>query len=270
VLHRWFPTVTYAHADELTHRPGITSRALTASDEVIAVSRYTAELCVQRGADPDCLHVVNPGFDLDVTASMSQRTPTPTLVTVARLTDRYKGFDVVTRALPSILKRVPSARWIVVGDGPLRSELERDIAKAGLRDAVEFRGRLSDAQRDAVLATAGVFVMPSRLPERGGGGEGFGIVYLEAAAAGVPVVAGNVAGALDAVDDGVTGLLVDPTDAAAVAKAVVAILTNPARAAAMGEAGRMWAQSFSWSRMAGDVDRILKLAIARRAASNPA
>jgi phosphatidylinositol alpha-1,6-mannosyltransferase len=83
--------------------------------------------------------------------------------------------------------------------------------------------------------------MPSRLDEHGGG-EGFGIVYLEAGARGLPVVAGNVGGATDAVVHGETGLLIDPTDPDAVAGAIVALLTDKDRARSMGEAGRRWAE----------------------------
>ena len=99
--------------------------------------------------------------------------------------------------------------------------------------------------------------MPSRLPAGGKGGEGFGIAFLEASAHGLPVVAGNVGGALDAVRDGVTGVLVDPTDAAAVAGAVVDLLEDPDRAQALGAAGAQWARDFAWDRVTAQVEDVV-------------
>jgi phosphatidylinositol alpha-1,6-mannosyltransferase len=100
--------------------------------------------------------------------------------------------------------------------------------------------------------------MPSRLPARGLAGEGFGIVYLEANARGLPVVAGGVAGALDAVVDGETGLLVDAGDHFAVAEAVSSLLLDPDRARAIGEAGVQHARRFTWPEIAGRVEELCK------------
>ena len=125
----------------------------------------------------------------------SRRAARPTVVTVARLRDCYKGHDVLMRAMPLIRARVPDAQWIVIGDGPLRPELEREAAAPWPRRLRRFTGEVADAERDEWLDRAHVFAMPSRLRAGGGGGEGFGIVYLEAGAHGLPVVAGNVGGA---------------------------------------------------------------------------
>ena len=99
--------------------------------------------------------------------------------------------------------------------------------------------------------------MPSRLPPEGLGGEGFGIAYLEAAAWGLPAVAGNVGGAADAVEDGVSGLLVDPTEPEAVAAALIELLSDESRAAALGEAGQERAQGYAWPRIAARVSDVL-------------
>ncbi len=107
-------------------------------------------------------------------------------------------------------------------------------------------GAVSEGERDAALDRAHVFAMPSRLPPGGVGGEGFGIVYLEAAAHGLPCVAGNVGGATDAVVDGETGLLVDPEDHRAVAGALVDLLLDPPRAGALGDAAATRARLFAW------------------------
>jgi phosphatidylinositol alpha-1,6-mannosyltransferase len=116
---------------------------------------------------------------------------------------------------------------------------------------------VSDAERDAWLERAWVFAMPSRVPAGGPGGEGFGIVYLEAAARGLPVVAGDRGGAVDAVDGGRTGLLVDATDHLAVADALTTLLLDRERAEEMGRAGRERAREFAWPLVSARVERLL-------------
>lgn len=250
------PFVQYLHADEVPAHAWLSRFALRRADAAIAVSRHTERLALEHAADASRLHRIPPGVDLP-TVSAAPRDAIPTILTVARLEDRYKGHDTVLRALPLVIERVPEARWVVVGDGSLREELERSAAALGLGDRVTFTGVISDSDRDAWLRRAHVFVMPSRLPP-GEGGEGFGIVYLEASAHGVPVVAGNVAGALDAVVDGATGLLVDPSDPVAVAGALADLLTDPVRAEAMGRAGAARARDFAWPRIAAQVEDVVR------------
>lgn len=255
------PVVQYAHANEFEGRPRTTAAAVRAAEATVAVSRYTARLAVEAGARPERVHVVHPG----VAAPGFPRRPRerrPTLLSVARLTEANKGHDVVLDALPRVRERVPDVRWVVVGDGPLRPELERRAADRGLAGAIEFAGGVSDAERDAWFERAHVFVLPSRPRASGGGGEGFGIVYLEAAAHGLPVVAADVGGALDAVEDGETGLLVDPEDADAVAESLIGLLEDPARARALGRAGAERARTFTWDAAAARVQELLLEAVA--------
>ncbi len=183
--------------------------------------------------------------------------PRPTVLTIARLHDRYKGHDVLIDALATVRLQVPDVQWVVIGDGPLRNELQALARARGVADAVRWLGAVDDAQRDHWLRRADVFAMPSRLPDHGIAGEGFGIVYMEAAAHGTPVVAGNVAGALDAVADGHTGLLVDPTDPAAVADAIVRLLRHPQLARRLGAAGAERARSFAWPAICQRVEAVL-------------
>jgi phosphatidylinositol alpha-1,6-mannosyltransferase len=215
-------------------------------------------LAQARGADPARLYLVHPGVDLPPPARVPRSTR-PTVLTIARMRDRYKGHDVMLRALPAIIARLPDALWVVVGDGPLRGWYEREAARLGLGAHVRFVKSVSDEERDAWLGQAHVLAMPSRLPARGGG-EGFGIAYLEAGAHGLPVVAGNTAGAVDAVVDGETGLLVDPTNPAAVAGAVCRLLLDADFAKRLGEAGAARARQFAWPRAARQVEELLLLA----------
>jgi phosphatidyl-myo-inositol dimannoside synthase len=177
--------------------------------------------------------------------------------------DAHKGHDVMLQAMTLVRRRVPEARWVVVGDGPLRPRYEQLARQLGIGGAVDFVGPAADAERDAWLRRADVFAMPTRLPDGARGGEGFGIAYLEAAAHGLPVVAANAGGARDAVAPGATGLLVDPTDHREVADALVSLLAEPARARAMGERAIAWAAGFAWQRTADQVADVL-LAVAQR------
>ncbi len=139
----------------------------------------------------------------------------------------------------------------------MRPWLESLAESTGMENAVTFHGALSDDERDAALARTSVLAMPSRLPPNGFGGEGFGIVYLEAGARGIPVIAANVGGATDAVVHGETGLLVDPTDHLAVADAIVRILTDPVLAHRLRAGARPWAERFAWPAIARRVEDVL-------------
>lgn len=253
------PFVQYLHASEVDYRPRLAGFAVRRAAATIAVSAHTAGLARKAGAVPERVHTIPPGVDL-VESTDEPRSTRPTVITVARLTDRYKGHDVMLDALPLVAQHVPGVQWVVVGEGSLREELEARAATTGIAGRVSFLGRLSDAERDRRLARAHVFAMPSRRPPEGGG-EGFGIAYLEAGAFGLPVVAGRSAGAVDAVVDGETGLLVDPEDHRAVAAALTDLLTDAARARALGERGRVRAQEFAWPVIARRVERVL-LAVA--------
>jgi phosphatidyl-myo-inositol dimannoside synthase len=253
------PVVTYVHAKEVAARPRLARFALGNSDRIVAVSRYTSALAERAGADMRRVSVIPPGVDWRE-LPQTERLATPSIVTVARLENEYKGHDVMVRALSRVRAKVPSAQWVIVGDGSRRRQIEQMAAAHAVADAVKLTGTVSDETRDGWLDRAHVFAMPSRLPANGGG-EGFGIVYLEAGVHGLPVVAGRVGGALDAVVDGATGLLVDPTDDVQVADAISNLLIDPARASRMGAAGRERARAFAWPVIAGRVQSLMAEAV---------
>jgi phosphatidylinositol alpha-1,6-mannosyltransferase len=249
-------TAQYFHANEIGGKPRLAAFAARRADVVIAVSSYTASLIHATGAAPADLRLIPPGVEIpmDTAAERSQR---PTLLTIARLKDSYKGHDVLIRALALVRERVPEVELVVIGDGPLRGELEQLAVSVGVERAVRFLGTVSDEQRDRWLRRADVFTMPSRLPSNGLAGEGFGIVYLEAAAYGKPIVAGNVAGALDAVADGESGLLVDPTDPSALADALARLLLDRELAGRLGTSGAERAWSFAWPLIVERLEAVL-------------
>jgi len=167
----------------------------------------------------------------------------PVVVCVSRLMAR-KGQDTLIRALPAVRSRVPGAVLLIVGSGPYRSRLEHLAQACGMSAHVVFTGSVSMAQLPAHYAAGDVFAMPCRTRNRGLDVEGLGIVYLEAAATGLPVIAGDSGGAPDAVVDGVTGYVVAAGDdqPAAVADRLSELLLDPARSAAMALAGRSWVE----------------------------
>jgi phosphatidylinositol alpha-1,6-mannosyltransferase len=249
-------TVQYLHANEIGDKPRLAAFAAQRADVVIALSSYTATLIRATGASVKDMRMIPPGVELpeDPAPLPAER---PTLLTIARMNDSYKGHDVLMQALVKVRAQVPAVQWIVIGDGLLRADLEALAHKLDIAESVRFLGSVSDAQRDEWLRRADVFAMPSRLPGGTLAGEGFGIVYLEAAAYGKPVVAGNVAGALDAVADGETGQLVDPTDPHAVAAAISTLLLDRDLAQRMGARGAERAKGFEWPIIASRVEAVL-------------
>jgi len=246
------PYTLVAHGSDLMEfaRHALAGRLATTilrgADRIIANSRFTAGEVVRLGADPGRVRVVHPVVDARrfeaerAAATMRARYGLAgriVLLTVARLVPR-KGHDVVLEALRLVRHACPAAHYLVVGDGPARADLERAAERLGLSDAVTFAGFVQDDELPACYAAADVFVMVSRERPAKGDVEGFGIVYLEASAAGRAVVAGRSGGVMDAVEDGVTGLLVDPEDPRAVAEAIVHLLDDPDLRHRMARAGR--------------------------------
>jgi len=161
------------------------------------------------------------------------------IISVGRLVHR-KGQDKLIEAMPQILQKVPNAHLLLVGEGPYRSHLEKLVNKLSIKHNVTFAGRVLYDNLPSYLSAADLFAMPSRSRFFGLEVEGLGIVYLEASACGIPVVAGKSGGAPDAVLEGVTGLCVDGTDVNEITQAVVEICTDAKRASNMGAAGRNW------------------------------
>jgi phosphatidylinositol alpha-1,6-mannosyltransferase len=157
-------------------------------------------------------------------------------------TEQYKGHDIMLRALPSVLSRVPSLVYVVVGDGDDRSRIEALADGLGLRPHVIFTGRVSDAELAALYQRSDVFALSARtvLTDREVKGEGFGIVFLEAMAFGKPVIGPSEGAPAEIIHHGVHGLLANPEDPAAVAEALVDLLTNPDKAREMGQAASVW------------------------------
>jgi phosphatidylinositol alpha-1,6-mannosyltransferase len=181
------------------------------------------------------------------------------IVSVGRLVHR-KGQDVLIEAMPAIIKDVPNAHLLMIGEGPYRGYLENRVKALGIQESVTFIGRIHYVDLPRYLCAGDLFVMPSRSRLAGLEVEGLGIVYLEASACGLPVIAGDSGGAPDAVLEGQTGLVVDGTQKTEVASAVVELLLDPERSQAMGIRGRQWViQEWRWEIWSARFAELLKV-----------
>jgi phosphatidyl-myo-inositol dimannoside synthase len=179
------------------------------------------------------------------------------IVCVSRLMPR-KGQDVLIEALPAIRSRVPDAALLIVGGGPYHAHLRRLVDSTGVREHVVLTGAVPWAELPAHYAAGDVFAMPCRTRNRGLDVEGLGIVYLEASATGLPVVAGDSGGAPDAVLDGETGYVVPGRDLATVAERISGLLLDEATAGRLGRRGRAWVEEqWRWEQIADRFDALL-------------
>ena len=179
------------------------------------------------------------------------------IVSVGRLVHR-KGQDQLIEAMPEILKSVPSAHLLLVGEGPYREHLQKLVTDNKLENAVTFIGRIQYKELPMYICAGNIFAMPSRSRLMGLEVEGLGIVYLEASACGLAVLAGNSGGAPDAVVQNKTGLVVDGTDNKQIAAAAIKLLTNVDSAQKMGIAGRQWiVDNWRWEIWSKDFEDLL-------------
>lgn len=209
------------------------------------------------GADVTTFRPDLPVEDLRERHGLGDR---PVVVCVSRLVPR-KGQDVLIRALPAVRRRVPDAALVIVGDGPYRGALERMAAELA-PGAVVFTGAVSEEELPRYYRLGDVFAMPCRTRLGGLEVEGWGNVFIEAAACARPVVVGDSGGARESLVPGETGLLVDGRRVDEVADAVATLLADPALAERMGRAGRARVErAFTWERAAAELARYLRAAV---------
>ena len=255
-------------------------RLLGGADAIIANSRATAErtegLLMGLGVDPaGRVHVVHPGTDpsrfrpdapgADAWRRELDLEDRRALLSVSRLMAR-KGVDTALDAFARIAPAHPDLVYVVAGDGPERSRLEGLAAELGVVNRVRFLGEVDDDRLPGLYATADLFVLPVREEPEDDEVEGFGIVFCEAAASALPIVAGDSGGVADAVRDGETAFLVPPRDAVATAAALSRLLEDDDLLRRMGRAGRRSVETYyNWDRAAAEVWEVLeKVVLARR------
>ena len=238
------------HADVLTYLGEYTRRRLA---RVVDGRTVLAQLTP--GVDTDRFR---PGIDGGAVRARYGLAEAPVVVCLSRLVPR-KGQDTLVDAWPSVVATVPGARLLIVGRGPYERALRRRARRRGVDDVVTFTGGVATGELPPHLAAGDVFAMPCRTRRAGLDVEGLGIVYLEASACGLPVVAGRSGGAPDAVREGETGFVVDGRRPDEVAAVLVELLRDANLRAELGRAGRDWVErAWRWSTVAAGLDALLQ------------
>ena len=190
----------------------------------------------------------------------------PLMITVARLVP-HKGQDTALRVLAELVREFPDLRYVMVGDGHHERQLRDLAAELGVERNIVFAGPMNDDQLPEAYATADLYLGLSRV-DRDINAEGFGISFLEAAASGIPSVAGDSGGVRSAVRDGETGIVVDPVNVPLIAAAVGSLLRDPSKRRAMGERARASVENhYNWDRAAAETREFVHEILSRRRAS---
>ena len=265
------PVVGFLYGSELWNPPirrllhGLGSRVTA----WIAISEFTAREAVMLGLPAERVHVAPPGADIcpvpddadDRLASLclvDDRGPVPFFLTVSRLAEPHKGHEALLRIAPALRAVDPRFRYVVCGDGPLRARLQRTAAASGSDEIVTWTGEVDEATKAALLAGCRALTMVSREARGAAQFEGFGLVYLEAGLHGRPSIAGRAGGVTEVVDDGESGLLVDPDDPIALFAAGEQLLRDTDLADRLGRGARRRASDFTWPRCAAQVEAVIE------------
>ncbi len=267
------PAVVWAHGIEVWGNFGRThASALPLASKIIASSTYTKERVLENfpAADvcvaPLTVHC-DPAYHYRATEQPFE------ILTVGRLAgkERYKGHDLMLEALAVMKNKGIVIRYNVVGSGDDLGRLQLRAAELGIVEQAVFHGYLPDRETEKIYAQCSVFAMPSHIIKRDSelwSGEGLGLVYLEAAGHGLPVIACNEGGQRDCVIDGKTGFLVRP-DPKEIAAKIEYLMGNRDECRKMGEEGRRFvARNFTAKKFRESVLNAIDDAAASRAAKN--
>ena len=270
------PSFNYIHTGPGAPQTGSVVKSLTlkllmrSAAGVFLVSRWNLPLMDRFGLEPERVHVVYSGFDLrEADTYLGGRNAksfshldaalpigSPSILCVARL-NRFKRIDRIIRVMPRVLDSVPDARLAIAGAGDDERDLRMQIAASPARDSIVLLGLVTQAEKFECYARCSVFVMTSDA-------EGFGLVYLEANAFGKPVVGTSIGGVPEAIEHGMSGLLVEPDDDDALAEAIVRLLREPGEAHRMGRYGRSRVESeFTWRHSATKLREIVHQSIGK-------
>lgn len=258
------PYVILCHGNDLRYCLGMNVDGMVArllvrdATLMLANSRFTAERIRRQASYGRPIEVLNPGVDPRhfhpkvSTAEVRQKYNLDrgqTLLTVGRLVER-KNIEGMLCALPQVVEQIPNLLYLIVGDGEEREQLETLSEQLGLGPYVRFLGHVEGDLLPALYCASDLFVMASFEQKNGQDYEGFGIVFSEANACGLPVIGGRSGGMTDAVVDGETGLLVDPQNTDEIAAAIVRLLTDRDLACRLGENGRRRVvQELTWEKV---------------------
>jgi phosphatidylinositol alpha-1,6-mannosyltransferase len=233
---KWLIRYIGNNVDHLTYLGDFTREEISKS---LSAKSATAMVKIAPGIDTTHFAPQPSATQLRESLGLSDK---KVIVSVGRLVHR-KGQDSLISSLPEILRHHPEAHILMVGTGPYLNHLEALAQKYAVQESITFIGRIQYSDLPRYICAGDIFAMPSRSRLAGLEVEGLGIVYLEASACGLPVIAGKSGGAPDAVLEGETGITVDGRNPADVARAVIDLFDNPIKAKEMGERGREWINS---------------------------
>ena len=266
------PYIFYAHGLDITlpqkfrRKKALLKKIIAQARAIVANSHFTKDELVKLGASGEKIIVVHPCPNItteqisewkieEITGDYGLKNK-KILLTVGRLVER-KGHDMVIKAMPEIIKKVPTAVYLIIGEGPAQKNLEKLVNQRSLRDYVKFLGGVPNKDLPAYYQLCDVFIMPSRQLANGDV-EGFGIAYLEANLFGKPVIAGRSGGVAEAVINGQTGLLVDPSNVSEIAAAAIRLLTDPGLSERLGLQGlERVSTEFDWKTQTEKIKEIL-------------
>jgi len=264
------PYILYCHGEEITqtdcyrYQPRIRNMMYRTADAVIANSEFAKQHLLRIGVPKQRIHKITPGVD---SIRFQPGPPIPDLVrryglegktvilTVARLVPR-KGHRASLKAFAKVCSEFPDAHYLIVGTGPEESRIRLQVEELGLQKRVTLAGFISGEQLPDLYNSCNIMLLANR-QEANGDLEGFGIVFLEANAAGKPVVGGKSGGAVEAIEDGVTGYLVDPDNPDAIAAGLRRLLSDSSLRRILGTAGRKRSsEEYRWDARAELLDLI--------------
>jgi phosphatidyl-myo-inositol dimannoside synthase len=250
-------------------------RWLQCCNSIVANSEYTASLVERKKVPRERVFVIPPGVRTDALAKPVNLEATkekfglkdkPTILFVGRLAKRKGVKEFIEKSLVRIVREIPSVCFVIVGDNPLQSLTQRDdvvgeihtaVSQLGLHGHVRLLGSLDDEEVTKLYQLCDVVVLPALA--FADDVEGFGIVLLEAAAAGRPAVATRVGGIPDAVEDGKSGILVNPGDYERLSQTLVELLSSPTIRSTVGDYARdRVREAFSWNRIVGKYEKVVQ------------
>ncbi|NCP17457.1 glycosyltransferase family 4 protein [Candidatus Kuenenbacteria bacterium] len=251
-------------AEKFRRKKKLAEKILRGAKWVTVNSQYTGELVKSLGVSRDKIKVVHPGvtsINQEQSAFQSGgqaggRKSKKILLSIGRLVER-KGFDKVIEALPKVWQKLPDLVYALIGSGEDEKRIKNLIDKGNQDKIIFINKKISDEEKWAWLEQCAAFIMVPRAD--GDDTEGFGIVYLEANSFGKPVIAANVGGVPDAVEDGVSGLLVNPENEDEIAGAIIKLFCDDNLREKLGRQGKARAEEkFNWPKIAEDFKELLK------------
>ena len=274
------PLLIFCHGDEISQtnqrrlQPKIRDRVYRQAGALVAANEFARKALLALGVEERRIFKILPGVnshrfkpsprrsDLIEKFGLANR---PVILTAARLVPR-KGVQTILAAMPEILRECPSAKYLIVGDGPQRQELEASVQQMGIGEAVVFAGNVPPSEMSDYYNLCDVFAMANRT-EAGGDIESFGMVFVEANAHGKPAIGGRSGGTDEAIVEGKTGFLCESDDPAAFAKAIKSLLRDHNLRNTLGANGLARVLTdFRWTSRADQFHEVLNLLSQREGA----